>query len=510
MSSESAPLDNPASKRKWYQAIGPGLITACVVIGPGSIMTSSNVGATKGYSMGWIVVVSVIFMLTFMTMGAKLGVSAADSAATVITRKAGRWLAVLIGLSVFFISAAFQFGNNLGVHYALIEFINFDYLIVIFNGLAIAFLLIFKDMYKALEKLMMAFVGLMLASFALNLLLAFLSDPRPAEIAAGFVPQMGDIDLNILGLIGTTFVTSAAFYQSYLVRQKGWTADDLKTGLIDVRVGAIIMALITMMLMFTPATQFHPTFKTQSVVTTTGDSDYAEDTTWIIDNNEESLKALKADLDAKWEKEHAGEDDAKKPTWAFVSKKEFDETNKLLTEAKKQPAQVAPREFDGLVEVGKALEPLFKGFGPTLFFLGVFAAAYSSFLVNSMIGGFILADGLGIGNKPEDKWPKIFTIAVLVVGMLVGLYTIIILGGTKPVPVLVAAQAVTVVASPLVAGALLWLTSSRSVMGEHVNGPLLKTLGSIGLGILILMSYRTLTVSVIPGIEKFLSAAGGT
>ena len=507
MSSEPA-LDSPATKRKWHQAIGPGLITACVVIGPGSIMTSSNVGATKGYSMGWIVVVSVIFMLTFMTMGAKLGVSAADSAGTIITRKVGRWLAVLIGLSVFFISAAFQFGNNLGVHFALIEFINFDYLIVIFNGLAIAFLLIFKDMYKALEKLMMAFVGVMLVSFALNLLLAFLSDPRPVEIATGFIPQISDIDLNILGLIGTTFVTSAAFYQSYLVRQKGWTAADLKTGLIDVRVGAIIMALITMMLMFTPATQFHPTFKTQSVVTESGDSSYAKDTTWVIDDNQESVKTLQADLTAKWEKEYADEADAVKPTWTFITRKSFDETNKNLTDTKKKPAQVAPRQFDGLVEVGKALEPLFKGFGPTLFFLGVFAAAYSSFLVNSMIGGFILADGLGIGSKPEDKWPKIFTIAVLLVGMLVGLYAIIILGGTKPVPIIVAAQAVTVVASPVVAGALLWLTSSRSVMGEHVNGPLLKTLGSIGLGILILMSYRTLTVSVIPGIQNFLAAGG--
>ena len=60
--------------RPWYRRIGPGLITACVVIGPGSILTSSTVGANKGYSMLWIVVVSVVFMLVYMTMGAKLGV----------------------------------------------------------------------------------------------------------------------------------------------------------------------------------------------------------------------------------------------------------------------------------------------------------------------------------------------------------------------------------------------------------------------------------------------------
>ena len=39
------------ARRQWYQAIGPGLITACVVIGPGSILTSSKVGATFGFRM---------------------------------------------------------------------------------------------------------------------------------------------------------------------------------------------------------------------------------------------------------------------------------------------------------------------------------------------------------------------------------------------------------------------------------------------------------------------------
>ncbi len=61
-----------APTRRWYQRLGPGLITACVVIGPGSILTSSNVGAHNGYSMFWVVVTSVIFMLVYMSLGAKL------------------------------------------------------------------------------------------------------------------------------------------------------------------------------------------------------------------------------------------------------------------------------------------------------------------------------------------------------------------------------------------------------------------------------------------------------
>jgi Mn2+/Fe2+ NRAMP family transporter len=93
-----APTETPAV-RPWYQRIGPGLITACVVIGPGSILTSSNVGVRNGYALSWVVVVAVIFMLAFMSMGARLGVSTDRSTGTLLAERVGRWFAVLIGVS---------------------------------------------------------------------------------------------------------------------------------------------------------------------------------------------------------------------------------------------------------------------------------------------------------------------------------------------------------------------------------------------------------------------------
>ncbi|MCP3695488.1 MAG: divalent metal cation transporter, partial [Planctomycetaceae bacterium] len=117
MSSEVAPGDTSPA-RKWYQAVGPGLITACVVIGPGSILSSSKVGAGQGYSMLWLIAVACIFMMIFMTLGAKLGVVLEKSIGQVITELAGKKLAVAIGLGVFVISTAYQSGNNLGVQSA--------------------------------------------------------------------------------------------------------------------------------------------------------------------------------------------------------------------------------------------------------------------------------------------------------------------------------------------------------------------------------------------------------
>ena len=59
------------------------------------------------------------------------------------------------------------------------------------------------------------------------------------------------------------------------------------------------------------------------------------------------------------------------------------------------------------------LTPLFGEKGRIIFCMGLFSAAFSSFIVNSMIGGFLLSDSLKLGSKPDQKWPKIFTAGVL-------------------------------------------------------------------------------------------------
>ena len=99
--------EQPPAPRRWYQALTE-LITACVVIGASSILTSSKVGAANGYALSWVVVASVIFMLAFTTMAARLGVMASESPGNMLAKSVGRWLAILIGVSIFFIASAFS------------------------------------------------------------------------------------------------------------------------------------------------------------------------------------------------------------------------------------------------------------------------------------------------------------------------------------------------------------------------------------------------------------------
>ncbi len=406
--------DTLTETRPWYSRIGPGLITACVVIGPGSILTSSKIGANDGYSKLWIIVFSVAFMLIYMTMGARLGAVAGASPGDLIRKKAGRWLAILVGCCVFFISAAFQSGNNVGVAKAFEAFADSKplvaTLVVVFNAIAITFLFAFKNLYRVLERLMMLFVALMLVSFAVNLISL---KPDLGAMARGFVPSAATFNIELLGLIGTTFVITAAFYQAYLVRQKGWDESELQNGLLDARVGSVIMAMITIMLMSTAAAGLY-----------TGN----------------------------------------------------------------------PVTLADPVAVADALEPTFGTRGKVIFCLGLFSAAYSSFLVNSMIGGFIISDGFGLGSDPHDRWPRILTTIALLTGMTVALATIVM--GFDGTPTIIAAQAVTVVGAPLVAGVLLWLASSKDVMGTHATGTATKVFAGIGLAVLIAMAGNTALVTI--------------
>ncbi|QDT02168.1 Divalent metal cation transporter MntH [Rubripirellula lacrimiformis] len=405
---------------RFFQILGPGLVSACVVIGPGSIVTSSSVGATAGFANVWVVIVSVIFMSVYLTLAVRLGVVTQRSAGDVIAEAAHRFLSILVGVSVFFIAAAYQFGNNLGVHAAINGFIPWNYWIVILNALALMFLFGFKNLYAVLERCMAALVGVMLIAFAINLVFA---RPDPMAILQGLNPFAGttEIGLPLMGLIGTTFIVSNAFYQSYLVRFKGWKINDMKLGLFDARVGATIMAVITLMIMCTSASVFHP-----------------------------QLISGEMTLD----------------------------------------------DINDVSKIANQLEPLFGPAGRFVFCIGLFSAAYSSFIVNSMVGGFVLADALKLGNLPNDRGPRIMTAIVLLSGMGVALY-MIVMGVGKPAGLIVAAQATTVVASPLIAATLLWLTNRKSVMGENTNGPITNGIAGLGLIVLLLISAKILFVDLL-------------
>jgi manganese transport protein len=387
-------LNDLDTRRGFLRSIGPAIIVASVVLGPGSILTSSRVGCQFGYELIWVVVLAAVMMVTMTALAARLGVLCDGTLCDEIAARAGRPFAALVGIVLFLVVACFQFSNNIAVVAAIEPYeasgTNWKYLaLVILNASVLVVLFGFRRLYDPIEWMMKILVGVMLLGFLGNVAFA---QPAIGKILGGFLPSLpeslvGDLMprvsggevldpmLPVQGLIATTFSVAGAFYAAYLVRQKGWGKRDLRDGLRDSVVGISVLALLTLMIMVTAAAVLHGRVEASS-----------------------------------------------------------------LTSA---------------ADVAMQLEPLFGRWAKLLFSIGLLAGALSSFLINVMIGGTVLSDGLGLGGDMDQKWPKRLTALALLIGLGVALLSL----DAPPVRLIVFAQAMTVLGNPILAGVLLWLST---------------------------------------------------
>ncbi len=433
-------------------AFGPAIIVAAVVLGPGSILTSSKVGCQYGYRMLWVLAAAGGLMIGVTALASRLGVSLSRTLCGELAARLGRPFAVFVGLTLFVIVACFQSSNNIAVLASIEPFFSADptqdvgaasppvaeserpvatpslrrardATLLLLNGVIIATLYGFKRLYRPLERLMMLLVLIMLGAFAANL--AF-SAPRLAAVLQGLVPQLPiparegllpelrdgrvtDPLWAIQGLVATTFSIGGAFYQGYLVREKGWTIDDFRQGLTDSITGISALVAASAMIMITSAAVLHGIVPAESL--------------------------------------------------------------------------------NSAADVASQLEPLFGTAATTLFLLGILAAALSSFLVNAMVGGTLLSDGLGWGSSMDEKWPKRFTVAALLIGAGVALATTS--GGMSRVGLIIFAQALTVLGGPVLAFSLVYL-ATRSDLAPTTRVPAwMKLMSTLGGAVVLLLAIRT-------------------
>lgn len=430
------------ARAPWWRSIGPALITACVVFGPGSLLISSNVGATYGYELLWLLALTGILMGTFMTMAARVGVMGGATPCTLIAGRLGRPVAAIIGVNLCLICTAFQFSNNLAVAAAFdslgirrlfgdpalmsertTNLINTGFLLA-FNALVVASIFVLRQVYNGLERIMKIMVALILICFLANL---FVVRPSLGGILGGLVPSLpeglslrlpvrsaaGIVDPMVLvaSLLGTTFSVAAAFFQGNLVREKGWTIGDYHRGIGDSIAGVAVLTGISAMIMITSGT--------------------------------------------------------------VLQGKAANDISVLATQ----------------------LRPLLGPATRILFSVGLFAVAMNPFVINAMIGGTILADGLGKPARLSDRWSRRFTVVVLLIGM--GVAMIVLYTPVKKVDAIIFGQALTVIGNPLMAAAILWLANRRDIMRDKRNTLVLNILGGLGFLVVLLTALRVLYLLIL-------------
>ena len=238
------------------RSLGPGLITAALVFGPGSLTITTKLGAGFGFNLLWVIPVAIVFMISYTKMTARIGLKSKVSLMEIIRNRYGKIGASLLGISIFIITASFQAGNSIGAGVAFAELLGTSTPPwVLFFSLAAIILLFFRSFYKILEKIMIGMVLVMFISFLVTLLL---SRPNLALIALGFVPTLpSGSELLTVALVASSFSVVAAFYQSYLVQEKGWKMDEFETATAESRNGIIVLGLLSGMIIICSSAVLH-------------------------------------------------------------------------------------------------------------------------------------------------------------------------------------------------------------------------------------------------------------
>ncbi len=242
---------------RWLKSLGPGLITAALVFGPGSLTITSKLGAIYGFQLLWVVGIAVVLMITFTGMGARIGLSSDSSLISLFRQKWGNLAAWIAGLGIFFVTASFQAGNTVGAGMALSESLGSSNAvwILIISFLAIS-LLFFKSFYRILEKVMIVMVAIMVVSFFFTLILA---PPSFENIVSGFIPAIPQgAFILVIALVASSFSIAGAFYQAYLVQEKGWEREQKGDALRESFMGIVVLGLISSMIMLSAATILYP------------------------------------------------------------------------------------------------------------------------------------------------------------------------------------------------------------------------------------------------------------
>lgn len=252
---------------KLSASLGPGFITAALVLGPGSVTVASKAGATFGYRLIWVTIVAAVLMASYTAMSARIGAATPSSLLTSVKHLYGRWLAILMGVCSFLVCCSFQAGDNLGVSisiHAILEgaMPGVDRVRAIrffsagFTAVSMGIVLTAPSLYKIIERLMTALVAVMIVSFFANL---FPARPSLAGIASGLLPRLSveQIDL-VTPMVATTFSVIAAVYQCYIVQNKGWTLADYRRSVVDSMVGIAVLALLSVAIVITAAAVLEP------------------------------------------------------------------------------------------------------------------------------------------------------------------------------------------------------------------------------------------------------------
>lgn len=250
-------------------AVGPGLFLIGYNIGTGSITTMGMAGAQYGMTLLWALVLSGIFTYVAMVAFGHLTLVTGNTALFNFKNeipKVGKIVAIYI-MAALILGEVLALIGIMGIVSELIQegfrLASTDQALRVETGwiiLVISILIFFTlwyGRYKLFEKILTAFVILMVFCFVVVL---FMIAPSYTAIIGGMVPGIPDTpEANriVAAMAGTTCSAAVFIIRSTVVAEKGWTIKHLDHEKRDAFVSVFTMIFLSAVVMAVGAGTLH-------------------------------------------------------------------------------------------------------------------------------------------------------------------------------------------------------------------------------------------------------------
>jgi NRAMP (natural resistance-associated macrophage protein)-like metal ion transporter len=259
--------DEGTGLRRWLRVLGPGLISGASDDDPSGISTYSVAGATTGFSMLWLALITTPMMSVVQGMSARIGLVSGIGLMGVIRETCPRWLAYALALIVI-VANTFNVGADIAGMAASAQLVlHLPFLFwVFFFGIVLLFAQVFLT-YRVLANVL-KWLTITLFAYVIT---AFVVHPHWPDILRNTVTPQIHISASwlttMVGVLGTTITPYLFFWQSNLeceeekakgrdtiVKRRGATDREIKDAHLDVNVGMIFSNLVMFFIIVTCAT----------------------------------------------------------------------------------------------------------------------------------------------------------------------------------------------------------------------------------------------------------------
>lgn len=236
--------------------VGPGLLAGLSDDDPPGITTYSVLGATYGYQMLWVLLLSTIALIVFHSLAVRMGIVTGQGLIGLIRDRYGplkggiaMGLLLLANLGTMCAELA-----GVAAGFELFGVSRYVSVPIVTIGVSV---LVLKGRFHRVEHFLMAFAVVLVAYVAAGIV----ADPDWGRAATGLVtptmPLTSEAILIVTATVGTTLAPwGLSFIQSYAVDKK-LTIDDLRYERIDVVIGSVLTGVIGFFVVVTCAATLH-------------------------------------------------------------------------------------------------------------------------------------------------------------------------------------------------------------------------------------------------------------